>query len=59
MSQEQLAFATGVDRSYISQLESDRRSPTSHFQFRVCDTLGVSAGVIVARVDKAPRRQRG
>jgi transcriptional regulator with XRE-family HTH domain len=57
MSQELLAFA-GVDRSYISQLENDRRSPTLQFLFRLCDALGVSAGVVVARVDKARRRQR-
>jgi transcriptional regulator with XRE-family HTH domain len=58
MSQERLAFATGVDRSYISQLGNDKRSPTLQFPFRLCDALGVSAGVVVTRVDKAGRRQR-
>jgi transcriptional regulator with XRE-family HTH domain len=45
-----------VDRSYISQLETDKRSPTLHFLFRLCDALGVSAGTLVTRVDKARRR---
>jgi transcriptional regulator with XRE-family HTH domain len=53
MTQEQLGFAAGVDRSYISQLENDRRSPTLDLLMRLCDAMGVSAATIVSRVEKA------
>jgi transcriptional regulator with XRE-family HTH domain len=58
MTQEALAFAAGVDRSYISQLENDKRSPTLDYLIRVCEAMGTSAGTIVARIEKARRRGR-
>jgi transcriptional regulator with XRE-family HTH domain len=56
MTQEQLAFAAGVDRSYISQLENDRRSPTLDFLFRLCEAMDVSTSRIVARVEKERKK---
>ena len=35
MTQEELAFKAGVDRSYISLLENDRQSPTLDMLFRI------------------------
>ena len=57
MTQEQLAFAAGVDRTYISQLENNKRSPTLQFLFRLCDAINVPASVIVGRVEKRRRRK--
>lgn len=53
LTQEQLSFAAGIDRSYISQLENDRKSPTVAILFRICDALGVSPSEIIARVEKS------
>jgi transcriptional regulator with XRE-family HTH domain len=53
---KQLGFAAGVDRSYISQLENDKRSPTLDLLMRLCDAMGVSAARIVGRVEKDRRK---
>jgi len=55
MTQEQLSFASGLDRTYISQLENDRKSPTVDVLFRLCEALGASASNLLARVEN----QRG
>jgi len=51
MTQEQLSSRAKVDRSYISQLERDLKSPTLDMLLRLCKALGVSASEIVARVE--------
>jgi len=56
MTQERLAFAAGLDRTYISQLENDKKSPTLDVLLRLCDAMGASASRIVARVEKERRR---
>ena len=53
MTQEQLAFAAGVDRTYISMLENDKKSPTLDLLWRLCDALEVSASKLIARVEKS------
>lgn len=52
LTQEDLAFKAGVDRTYISQLENDKKSPTLDMLFRLCDALDASASRIVARIEK-------
>jgi transcriptional regulator with XRE-family HTH domain len=52
LSQEGVAFAAGIDRSYLSQLENDRKSPTVDTLVRVCDAIGMRASVILARVER-------
>lgn len=52
MTQEELSFKAGVDRSYVSQLERDLKSPTLDMLLRLCKALGVSAAAIVARVEQ-------
>ena len=52
LTQEQLSFAAEVDRSYISQLENGRKSPTVDVLLRLCDALGVSASGLLARVEE-------
>ena len=51
MTQEQLSFAAEIDRSYISLLEHNKKSPTVDLLFRMCDAMGVSASGILARVE--------
>ena len=51
LTQEQLSYSAGVDRTYISQLENNRKSPTVDVLFRLCDALGVSASGLLARVE--------
>jgi transcriptional regulator with XRE-family HTH domain len=52
LTQEQLAFRARVDRSYISQLENDHKSPTVDILFALCDAMGASASKIISRVEK-------
>ncbi|QDT64764.1 helix-turn-helix domain-containing protein [Calycomorphotria hydatis] len=53
MTQEDLAHHAQVDRTYISQLERDLKSPTLAMLFRLCDAMGISAANMVAEVEKA------
>ena len=57
LTQEQLSYAASVDRTYISQLENNRKSPTVDILQRLCDALGVSASGLLARVE-ATRKPR-
>ena len=60
LTQEKLAFAAGVDRTYVSQLEHNKKSPTLDVLFRLCDALGIHASALIARVEgmRAARRKR-
>jgi len=51
MSQERLAFEAQLDRTYISQLENDHKSPTLDVLFRICDALKMEASTLIARVE--------
>jgi transcriptional regulator with XRE-family HTH domain len=53
LTQEQLSYEAGVDRTYISMLEHDKKSPTVEMLFRLCKPLGVSASELLARVEKS------
>ncbi len=44
MSQGDICRALGVDRGYISNLESGKRNPTLATIKRIADALGVSVG---------------
>jgi transcriptional regulator with XRE-family HTH domain len=57
LTQEALSFKAGIDRTYISQLEHDKKSPTLDVLFRLCDALGVRASKLIARVEK--KREAG
>ena len=52
LTQERLAFAADLDRTYISHLEHDKYSPTLDALFRICDALGISASSIIAKVEQ-------
>lgn len=51
MTQEALSFAAGLHRTYISQLEHDKKSPTVDVLFRICDALGTAPSRLLARVE--------
>lgn len=53
LTQEQAAFAAKIDRSYLSQLENNHKSPTVDVLFLICDALGVAASDILARVERS------
>jgi transcriptional regulator with XRE-family HTH domain len=55
LSQEALAFRAGIDRSYLSQLENNHKSPTLDLLFRLCDALGIRASELIARVEQDRR----
>lgn len=56
-TQEELSFAAKIDRTYISQLENNKKSPTLDILFRLCDALGITVSELVARVE-ATRKPR-
>ncbi|MFO0812002.1 MAG: helix-turn-helix transcriptional regulator [Gemmatales bacterium] len=53
MTQEELASKAKVDRTYISLLEHNKKSPTVDMLFRLCRALGVRPSVVIARTEKA------
>lgn len=57
MTQEKLSHKAEVDRSYISQLENNKWSPTVDVLFRLCDALGITVSELMARVE-ATRKPR-
>ena len=58
MTQQELSLQAGIDRSYISMLEHDKKSPTVEMLFLICETLGTSAARIIARVEKKKPRAK-
>ena len=53
LTQERLASASKLDRSYISQLENDLKSPTVDTLVRLASALDIRASVLLARVEEA------
>jgi XRE family transcriptional regulator of biofilm formation len=52
LTQEQLAHLTGIDRSYISELEHDKKSPTLDRLSRLGKAIGIRLSILMARVEK-------
>src|SRR5947208_7394356 len=51
LTQEELSFRAAVDRSYVSQLERDLKSPTVDMLLRLCRALDTSAARIAAAAE--------
>lgn len=49
LSQEGLADAADLDRTFIGMLERGQRQPTLESLFRIADALGVSPQTLIAR----------
>ena len=56
LSQEELGFDAELDRTYVSGVERGRRNPTVAVIFRLARALRLSAGDLVSRAVRAPRR---
>jgi len=54
LSQEQLAAASGLDRTYVSGLERGRRNPTLTTQQRLAAALGMRVADLVAQAEEMP-----
>jgi DNA-binding XRE family transcriptional regulator len=52
LTQEELAFRAGLDRTYISMLERGIKSPTLHTFFRLCRILGQQPDLVIARINQ-------
>jgi transcriptional regulator with XRE-family HTH domain len=52
VTQEELSFRANLHRTYISQLEHDKKSPTVDALFRICDALGTQASQLLSKVEK-------
>ena len=57
LTQEQLAFRAGLDRTYVSQLENDKKSPTVQTLFRLCEAMKASPAGIIAHLERRLRRR--
>ena len=53
LTQEELAARARVDRTYISDIENDKVSPTVDMLERLCTALGVRASGVIARAEDA------
>lgn len=58
LSQEQLAEAAGLDRSFISLVERGIQSPNIVILLKIANVLGVSASELVAKTESAMQTQR-
>lgn len=52
ISQEELAFQAGVDRTFVSRLERGMRQPTITTLIGIGQALGVSAADLVRETEK-------
>ena len=50
LTQEELAFRVGLDRTYISLLERGIKSPTLNTFFRLCKVLNQQPAEVIAQV---------
>ena len=57
LSQETVAAKAHIDRSYLSLLENDVKSPTVKVLLRVCGAIGVSAADVLHKVEQGARRR--
>lgn len=51
LSQETVALDSGVDRSYISDLERDLHSPTVDRLLRICGVIGIKVSELFRRLE--------
>jgi transcriptional regulator with XRE-family HTH domain len=52
LTQEQLAAKAKMDRTYLSDLENDKFSPTVDMLERLCIALGVRLSTFLARAEE-------
>jgi transcriptional regulator with XRE-family HTH domain len=52
LSQEALGFKAEVDRTYISYLENDLKSPTLEMLAKLCLSLDIAVSELIRRAEK-------
>lgn len=52
LSQEEIAYASNLDRSFISLLETGRQQPSLITVFQLAKALGISAGQLISAVEE-------
>lgn len=57
-SQVQLAQAAGIDRGYVSRIESGSVDPGLEMQRRLADALSISHSELIAQAEEEERRRR-
>ena len=55
MTQEELAFNSGLNRNFVMAIEKGRRKPSIITIFSLAKGLGVSPSVLVSRADQLMR----
>ena len=55
LSQEELALAADVDRTFVSQMERGIRQPTITTLMKLAGALGIQPSTLVARMEKLLR----
>ena len=55
LTQEALAYAANVDRTYLSSLENDVKSPTLELLATICTALGIATSELIRRAEKSSR----
>jgi transcriptional regulator with XRE-family HTH domain len=55
LSQEGLALAADVDRTFVSQMERGIRQPTITTLMKLANALGIQPSTLVARMERALR----
>jgi transcriptional regulator with XRE-family HTH domain len=52
MTQEALGFKADVDRTYISYLENDQKSPTIEMLAKICASLDIAVSELIKQAEK-------
>jgi transcriptional regulator with XRE-family HTH domain len=59
VSQERLAFDSGIDRSYLGGIEREAENPTVDLLDRLAGTLGVPLAELFAEANSVERKSDG
>lgn len=52
LSQEELAYRSGIHRTYVSQIERGLKSPTLSVLFKISKSLNTTPSILIAEVEK-------
>jgi transcriptional regulator with XRE-family HTH domain len=52
LTQEALAFEAEIDRTYISYLENNQKSPTIEMLAKICASLDIAVSELIRRAEK-------
>ena len=58
LRQERLGLRVGVDRTYVSEIERDLKSPTVDMLIRLCRVMNARPSEILAEIEDSYRLKR-